>query len=207
MCILDRAQKCTSSQLSGLIIQAGTLLKVQGLGTLLTTTVSQNHPEQTRMYGHPASPQHTGAESGTSATPTSIPCDSPRGGGLCCEGQWKVHTLPGASVTTYIFVAISVLVIMLVAVPEREKVVRRGQSSHMERVHGFSLQEQPHDGAITGGQQGRQNRREAACSPASPPSSGPAVGLTGLTGRCDGGGAGRGGTYSSAIFVSFRMCT
>lgn len=190
MCILDRAQKCTSSQLSGLIIQAGTLPKLQGLGMLLTTTVSQNHPEQTRMYGYPASPQYTGTESGTSATPTSVPCDRPRGGRLCCEGQWKAHMLPGASVTTYIFVAISVLVIMLVAVPEREKVVRRGQSSLMERGHGFSLREQPHDGATTGGQQGRQNGGEAACSPASPPSSGPAVGLTGLTGQCDGGEVG-----------------
>lgn len=39
--------------------------------------------------------------------------------------------LPGARVTTYIFVAISVLVIMLVAVPAREKVVRRGHGSHV----------------------------------------------------------------------------
>lgn len=33
--------------------------------------------------------------------------------------------LPGATVITYIFVAIFVLVIMLVAVPAREKVVRQ----------------------------------------------------------------------------------
>lgn len=62
-----------------------------------------------------------------------VPCSQTRGRSEGCRGQWKACMLSRTRVTTYIFVAIFVLVIMLVAVPAKEKMLRQDQRGHVYR--------------------------------------------------------------------------
>ena len=134
----------------------------------------------------------------------------PKGVGCAVRDRGKVHMLPGARVLTYIFVAVSVLVVMLVAVPAREKVVRRGQSSRVEgevidSACGSSLTMAPQSGASSRGRV--EGRLLGEPLPPLLPLLGLLSGSLGSAVVEEMGAGGTRDTYSSAIFVSFRMCT